>query len=163
MKKSIIKWFDLLKWSTQFFLSSLLLILAYKLFVIGGERGTVVVLRNIFLYCPLADAIGVILGDLSLYKGKKFIISAVPVAIFFSFVGVYLGLLLGDLLKCRYPISNVGDFVGIVLSLGATTTPPIICYNALTKSMRKYSSEEKPKEEKKEIDPSNQQQEATNP
>ena len=152
MKKLSIKWFDLLKWSTQFFLSSLLLILAYKLFIIGGEGGTVGILRNIVLYFPLAGVIGVILGDLSLYKGKKFVISAVPILIALSFVGVLLGLILVDVLKCRYPISNVGDIIGIGLTLCATTAPPIIIYNYLTRSTRKYSAEVKEEESKKQKD-----------
>ena len=160
MKRLIIKWFDLVKWSAQFFLSTFLLILAYKIFMRGGDRGTII--GDLIVPCPLAIALGVILGDLSLYKGKKFIISAIPVAIAFSYIGLFGGAFFAEVMfNLDHPI-NVESIIGIAFFFGATTAPPIICYNSLTKSMRKYWLEEKAKEEKKEIDPNNQQQKITN-
>ncbi|MHC4530218.1 MAG: hypothetical protein ACYS18_03930 [Planctomycetota bacterium] len=112
------------------------------------------ILRQLLPPCILAITIGVILGDLSLL-GKKFIIilSAVPIVIVLSFVGLMLGLFFAELVfKFHLPISNVKDVIGIVLFFGATTAPPIIIYNYLTKSTRKYSAEVKEEESKKQQD-----------
>lgn len=147
MKRIIINKSDIIKWLTQFVLSSVFVILACKFFVKGGSRGTIV--GDILISCPLASAIGVILGDLSLYKGKKFIISTIPVVIVSAFIGVFVGLFCVDLVAPLYKLPYVGLYIAYAFCLAATTAPPIICYNAMTKSMRKYWTEVQEEESKK--------------
>ncbi|UCF42251.1 MAG: hypothetical protein JSV99_06455 [Planctomycetota bacterium] len=131
MKRVIANKADIIKWLTQFCVSSLFVTLAGKFFVGGGTAG--MIFRDLFLYCSLAIAVGVILGDLSLYKGKKFIVSAVPVAIGSAFMGVFLWLLFVDSLRQLH----VGYFIEMVFFWAVTTAPSIICYNAMTRLMRR--------------------------
>ena len=136
MRKITLKKTDVFKWLTQFCVSSLFVMLAFKFFVYGGNKGAI--FGNVFVSCTLACALGVIVGDLSLYKRKKFIISTIPVLIVSALIGVWLGFFFIELVTPLSKLPHVGPYIDYAFWLAGTSVPPIICYNALTKSRRRY-------------------------
>lgn len=71
-----------IKWFSQFFLSSLFILIAARYLVPGGSKG--MILRAIFIVVPLGATAGIVLGDIPLYRGCKFSVVSLIVAFFFS-------------------------------------------------------------------------------
>lgn len=150
MRKLNIKWFDLAKWLTQFFLSSFLILLVDKCLIDGGDKGTIVMQYLVFV--TLAATLGTITGDISLYRGDKFTPFSVLVAIIFGYIGAFIGLIVISRFESIYPVHKAVEIIGDVVWLLVIIAPPIICYNGMTKVLRKGDLVEKGEAESESIE-----------
>jgi len=142
------KKFTIVKWFVQFFLGFLLGALAgmaaifyrvvdiMQLDIVEGRME----LAKLLTITLVGHTLGVVLGDLSLYKGQKFSILAVIAAFFFGSVGYffcssqsYVVLFINDLVP--------PPFLIVIISL--------ITYNAVSLFHRKNFKKRKPKDEQK--------------
>ena len=143
------KKFAIVKWFVQFFLGFLLGALAgmvaimcklvdiMSLDLIEGRKEEVVKLFTITL---VGNTLGVVLGDLSLYKGRKFSIVAVIMAFFLGLVGYFFCCSQDSIVL--WIINRVPPPVLIVII-------SLITYNAVSLLHRKRFAKRKPKDEQK--------------
>ncbi len=135
---------NIIKWCLQFFLSSLLSFLTLKYgrhFVGYGDQANMIII----LFCiPLASTAGVVLGDISLYKGKELINQAIVVALVLAVAGVvlsdsgYFSVLLKNYFSSY--ANRWFWFTLIPYFSGQVAILPLIGYNFITMRYRKRRS-----------------------
>lgn len=142
------KRFTIVKWFVQFFLGFLLGALAgmvaimYELVdivlldLIEGRKELV----KLFTITLVGNTLGVVLGDLSLYKGQKFSILAVITAFFFGLVGFFFCCSRNSVVL--WIINRVPPPVLIVII-------SLITYNAVSLLHRKHFAKRKQKDNQK--------------
>ena len=143
------KQFTIVKWLVQFFLGFLLGALAgmvaifYRLVdikqvdVIEGRME----FAKLFTITLVGHTLGVVLGDLSLYKGQKFSILAVITAFFIGLVGY---------ISCCSQNSVVLWIIDLVPPPFLIVIIALTTYNAVSVLHRRYVMEQKPKDAQKE-------------
>ncbi len=123
------------KWFVQFILASVLMILV-AVFLTGSGNMDEMFIR-FMLRGTVAGCIGIILGDVSLYKGSRFILTAVPVTLFFCGIAILAGTFVGYYLNIIIPYSRTMSYAIFAVCWVGFIIPPLIIYNALTRAMRK--------------------------
>lgn len=123
------------KWFMQFFLASVLMILV-AVFLTGSGAMDEMFIR-FMLRGAVAGCIGIVLGDVSLYKGSRFILTAVPVTLFFCGVAILAGAFVGYYLNIITPYLGMMSYAIFAVCWAWFIMPPLIIYNAYTRAMRK--------------------------
>jgi hypothetical protein len=87
-----------------------------------------VIIVDILVKVPLAVTVGILAGDLGLYRGEEFSFLAVIVAIIMCIFGIMVSLFIMGFLK---------GYIGFILCLLVVEVPAIIGYNLMSEHKRK--------------------------
>ena len=135
------------KWLTQVALSCLLSILAFMClrFLVRVR-----VMWVFWVFLPIPSTLGIVFGDLPLYKGKKLSVIVVSMTYCLGFIGLVIGTSLGQVFWDElFPDSLEEAFLVLSLtSLLGLIAPSLVGYNSLTFVQRKFKSRKSDKEER---------------
>jgi hypothetical protein len=93
----------------------------------------------LWIIIPIASTAGIVLGDLSLYKGEKLSIFSVSMTYCLGFIGLVVGMSLGEIFWEEFFPTSPGEAFLILweISLLGLIIPPLIGYNVVTYLRRK--------------------------
>jgi hypothetical protein len=124
------------QWLYQIGLSCLFLLFIYKDLpnFVGGGQGAIMWILPLI---PFASIAGVVIGDISLYRGEKLIKQAVFTASVFSLIGIVFGFFLEPALN------SMPWLLDNIVAFGPMVILPVIGYNVVSSINRELLRKKK--------------------
>ncbi|MHC4070000.1 MAG: hypothetical protein ACYSR8_10595 [Planctomycetota bacterium] len=125
----------ILKWVIQFVLGWVFTFLPYN-YLPGGGPNEAFILISFLIPMTFGSTIGVVLGDVKLYKRFRLSYGAVIAALFLAIVGFFFAFSFDELIQRFIPYSERNSLIRVAIGAAVMTVFPLITYNIITSKSR---------------------------